>query len=348
MRALTVVPGVADSAAITERPAPAEADGPVLVEVLDVGLCGTDREILAGEYGTAPPGAERLVLGHESLGRVQSAPLGCGLTAGDLVVAFVRRPDPVPCQPCAADQWDMCRNGRYTEHGIKGLDGFAREHYRTSPDTLVRLDPGLEQVGVLLEPTSVVAKAWDQITHIGSRVAFTPRTALITGAGPIGLLAALLGVQRGLDVHVLDRVTDGPKPDLVTDLGATYHHTNIDELGLVPDIVVECTGAPSVVGSAMSVAGPDGITCLTGVSTGGRRLDVDIGGLNRDLVLSNAVVVGSVNAGRAHYEAAGRALAEADHGWLRRLITRRVRLVDFADALARHDEDVKVVLEVGA
>ena len=218
MRALTVRPGEADSLALTDMAEPPAEDGPVLVESLAVGLCGTDTEIVNAEYGEAPPGFDVLVLGHENLGRVISAASGSDsvgdLVVGDLVVGIVRRPDPVPCDACAMGEWDMCRNGEYTEHGIKGLHGFARERWRGQPDAMVKLDPGLAEVGVLLEPTTVVAKAWEQIFRIGKRAYFGPKIAAITGAGPIGLLAALMGVQAGLEVHVYDIVKDGPKPDL--------------------------------------------------------------------------------------------------------------------------------------
>jgi threonine dehydrogenase-like Zn-dependent dehydrogenase len=347
VQALTVVPGTADSAELTDVPDPPGSDGPVLVEGLAVGICGTDREIVAGEYGEAPPGADRLVLGHESLGRVVEAPDGSGLSAGDLVVGIVRRPDPVPCANCAVGEWDMCRNGRYTERGIKGRHGYASERYRLEPEFAVRLDPGLDRVGVLMEPTTVVAKAWEHIERIGRRAAWEPRRVLVTGGGPIGLLAALLGVQRGLDVRVLDRVDSGPKPKLVADLGASYH-TDLSEVDTDADIVVECTGAAPLVLDVMARNAHNAVVCLTGVSSRGRSLSLDVGGLNRDLVLENDVVFGSVNANRRHYEQAAEALARADRGWLERLITRRVPLADFADALDRRDEDVKVVLDIGS
>ncbi|MFP5311075.1 MAG: alcohol dehydrogenase catalytic domain-containing protein, partial [Actinomycetes bacterium] len=169
MRALTVTPGTKDSLELRDIPDPAAGDGQVLVEALAVGLCGTDSEIIAADYGEAPPGQDYLVLGHENLGRVLDAPAGSGLAEGDLVVGIVRRPDPEPCKACAAGEWDMCLNGRYTEHGIKGLDGFARERWRADADAMVKLDPGLEDVGVLLEPATIVAKAWEQINRIGQR-----------------------------------------------------------------------------------------------------------------------------------------------------------------------------------
>ncbi len=347
MRALTVHPGRAGSLRLDDVTEPGSDAGALRVRGLALGVCGTDHEIADGDYGWAPPGRERLVLGHESLGRVEAAPPGSEFAVGDLVVGVVRRPDPEPCGACAVGEWDMCRNGRYTERGIKQLDGFASEWWSVPEDYAVRVDAGLGLAGVLTEPTSVVAKAWEQVERIGERAWFHPRTVLVTGAGPIGLLAALLAQQRGLDVHVLDRVTDGPKPDLVRDLGATYHHGSVAEAAEVarPDIVIEATGAGPVVLDAICETGPYGIVCLTGVSARGRRLEVDAGGLNRELVLENDAVVGSVNANLRHYRSAARALADADGTWLRRLIT---TVVPFDDAPAAFDrppgEDVKVVI----
>ena len=145
MRALTIRPLVAGSADVTDLPDPVPADGEVLVDGLAVGVCGTDREIVAGEYGGRRPAADRLVLGHESLGRVRAAPAGSGFAAGDLVVGVVRRPDPVPCGACARGEFDMCRNGRYTERGIKELDGYASELWTVEAEYAVQLDPRLER-----------------------------------------------------------------------------------------------------------------------------------------------------------------------------------------------------------
>ncbi|MFC8847813.1 MULTISPECIES: glucose 1-dehydrogenase [unclassified Micromonospora] len=345
MHAVTVTPGVRNSLRLVDdHPEPHAEEGAILVEALAVGICGTDHEIVDGTFGEAPPGASTLVLGHESLGRVLEDPSGT-LHPGDLVVGIVRHPDPVPCANCAVGEWDMCRNGEYTEHGIKGLPGFARDRWRVQPRFAVGLDPALAPVGMLLEPTSVVAKAWDHIERIGARAEWQPQTVLVTGAGPIGLLAALLATQRGLAVHVLDRAETGPKPDLVRALGATYHTGSVGQLDLDPDVVVECTGAPSVVLDTMCKAGPTGIVCLTGVSSGGRTLDFDAGALNRELVLENNVVFGSVNANRRHWDLAATALAQADQSWLNALITRRVPVAAYAEAYTSTGDDIKVVLD---
>jgi glucose 1-dehydrogenase len=348
MRALTVVPLQAGSAAVTEMPDPEAGPGELLVEGLAVGVCGTDREIMDGEYGWAPPGEERLVLGHESLGRVLDAPPDSGFAAGDLVVGVVRRPDPEPCPACARGEFDFCRNGRYTERGIKELHGYGSELWTVETDYAVKLDPRLERVGMLMEPTSVVAKAWDQIERIGNRAYFAPERVLVTGAGPIGLLAALLGAQRGLEVHVLDHNTEGPKGELAGALGAHYHSTDVKSVAreAPPDVIIEATGVPEVVLDAMEHNAAAGVVCLTGVSPRGRALTIDAGGLNRDLVLENDVVFGSVNANERHFDLAAEALVRADASWLEAMISRRVPLEDFASAVEKQRGDVKVVLEL--
>ena len=348
MKALSVIPHRAESAALLDVDEPPVSDGPIVVQTLAVGICGTDIEILSGAYGWSPPGRERLVLGHESLGRVLEAPSDASVVPGDLVVGIVRRPDPVPCANCAVHEWDFCRNGEYTERGIKQHDGYLSERYRITAEFVVKVDPALGLLGVLLEPMSVVAKAWEQVDRVGGRAHWAPRSVLITGAGPIGLLAALVGAQRGLDVHVLDRMSTGIKPDLVAALGATYHHGALVDIGVRPDVIIECTGVANVILDAMSTVGVGGVVCLTGVSSGGHAISFDEGTLNRNMVLENVAVVGSVNANRRHYEAAATALATADRGWLSRLITRRVPLARWSEALTRTDDDIKVVVDLSA
>ena len=347
MRAITVTPGVANSARLDDMPLPPASDGAILLRALALGVCGTDREIIAGEYGMAPPGEKRLVLGHESLGRVEEAPAQSGFAPGDLVAGVVRRPDPVPCPACAAGEWDMCRNGRYVERGIKERHGYGAELFRVEPDFAIKVDPGLGTLGVLVEPTSIVAKAWDHTERIGARSrAWQPHTLLVTGAGPVGLLAAMMGAQRGLEVHVLDHSTQGIKPALVRDLGGTYHANGITGLdGFEPDVVMECTGAPAVIRDVLGRTAPDGIVCLAGVTAPGHAFEFDIGGYNRTMVLNNETVFGTVNANRKHYEMAADALARAERSWLERLITRRVPIARWEEALENRPDDVKVIIE---
>ena len=338
MKAVTVAPGTADSVQ------PDLALGSVLVEALAVGICGTDAEIARGDYGWAPPGRDRLILGHESLGRVVD-PGSSGLDVGEHVVGIVRRPDPLPCPNCAVGEWDMCSNGRYTERGIKQVDGFMAERWRIEPDYAVRIDKSLGALGVLLEPATVVAKAWEHIVAIGRRTFWDPHTVLVVGAGPIGLLAALIGSQLGADVHVLDRATSGPKPALIEQLGGTFHTGAITDLGLSPHVVVECTGVIDLVLQAIDVVSPGGIVCLTGIGSATEAHTSSGAALATDVVLKNIAVFGSVNANKRHYYRAATALAAADPSWLEQLVTRRVGPDAVSQALQRAPDDIKVVME---
>jgi threonine dehydrogenase-like Zn-dependent dehydrogenase len=345
MKAITIEPMKAGSARFEEVPEPDARNGSVLVEAIAVGVCGTDAEIAQGKYGWAPEGKSRLVLGHESLGRVLEPDPAGALRKGDLIVGIVRRPDPVPCSNCAVGEWDMCRNGRYTERGIKQIDGYMSERWRIEPEYAMKVDPSLGLLGVLLEPTTVVAKALEQVVAVGQRALWEPRTVLVTGAGPIGLLAALILSNHGLEVHVLDRAESGPKPELVRDLGATYHTGSVSGIGFEPDVIVECTGVGQVIGDSIRAIGPGGILCLTGVGTGGSTIGPAISDVAAAAVLKNNVIVGSVNANKRHWYRAAQALARADRAWLARLITRRERPESFAAALERKPEDIKVVLQ---
>jgi glucose 1-dehydrogenase len=346
MKALTVQPRVQGSVKWVDVPDPRAAPHQLLVDAVAIGICGTDREILEGKYGEAPAGRERLILGHESLGRVREAPASSGFAAGQLVVGIVRHPDPTPCRSCGAGEWDMCENGKFTEHGIKQLDGFASERYCLEPEFAVPVPAQLGLCGVLLEPTSVVAKAWEQIERISQRAVFRAHRVLITGAGPIGLLAALIAKQRGYEVHVLDRVEDGAKPALVRELGATYHSRGMAELRGKVDIVVECTGAPSVVADAVSATGPNGVVCLAGISSGNRVVELRASELNDGLVMENDVVFGSVNANRRHYAQACEVLQQAPMSLLRRMITRVVPIERYMEAFERREGDIKTVLQL--
>ncbi len=280
MRAMTVTVGKADSAELGDVPEPPESDGSVLVEGLLTGICGTDIELVSGEFGTGRPGSDRLVIGHESLGQVLEAPEGSGFSKGDLVAGVVRRPDPVPCPACARGEWDFCRNGRYTERGIKELDGYGAERWRVDP-------------------------------------------------------------------YVLDRAKDGPKPEVVRALGATYL-SDLEDLDITPDVVIEATGAGQLVVDCATLLGPAGIMCLTGVSHSPATIDVPIDALNRQLVVRNAALVGSVNAAKRHYADAVDVLMRADRSWLERLMTRTVPLSDWPSALVKQPDDVKVVVDLRA
>jgi glucose 1-dehydrogenase len=344
MKAITVEPKKLGSARFEDVPEPDVREGSVLVEAVAVGVCGTDVEICEGKYGWAPPGHTRLVLGHESLGRVLDPGPSGGLKKDDLVVGIVRRPDPVPCPNCAVGEWDMCRNDQYTERGIKAIHGFMSERWRIEPEYAIKVDPSLGILGVLLEPMTVIAKALEQVVMVGRRSFWEAETVLVTGAGPIGLLAASGARLFGKDVHVFDRVETGPKPDLVRALGATYHSGTVMDVPLEPDAIIECTGVGAVIADTFQKIGSGGVVCLTGVGQGGLS-GYTVADVSAKVVLRNNVVVGSVNANKRHWYKASQALARTDRAWLSRLITRREKPEDFGKALEKTPDDIKVVVQ---
>jgi threonine dehydrogenase-like Zn-dependent dehydrogenase len=242
----------------------------------------------------------------------------------------------------------MCRNGQYREAGIKQQHGYAREEFGLDPDYAVRVDPALRELGVLLEPTSVVGKAASHGLLFLKRTQVPVRSALITGAGPIGLLAALVTCRAGLETYVVDIVDSGPKPDLVRSLGAHYHAGSASDLDISPEVVIECTGIGRVMRDAAAKAAPGAIIALTGISAAPANAEVDLNAFNKGMVLSNKLIFGSVNAARVHYEAAARVLTRADPAWLRRLISRRVPLDSWKEAFERQPDDVKVVIDIAA
>lgn len=345
MKAMSVIPGQPWSADAADVPEPPESDGDILVEGVLVGICGTDSEIMHG-YGEPPPGGERLIIGHESLGQVLQAPEGSGFTPGDLVTGIVRRPDPVPCPACAEGRWDFCQNGQYTERGIKGRDGYGLQRWRIHCQYAIAIPHELGDMGVLTEPASVLAKAWEQIEMIAARAPKVDNTALVVGAGPIGLLAALFAIQRGYEVHVVDQVGEGPKPALVHGLGATYHQDKIEDMDIRPSVVIECTGVGELVFQASAKIAQAGVICLAGISSGMRSMPLNLNHVNAHVVLENVAIFGTVNASRRNYLQAVEALAKADRDWLSRLISRRVPLSSWPSALVKTPDDVKVAVDL--
>jgi len=301
-------------------------------------------EIAHQGYGEAPEGEERLILGHESLGQVIEAPQTSGFRPGQLVVGMVRRPDPEPCLHCARGQVDMCRNGLYRERGILKMHGYGSEFFRLEPEFAIPVDPSLGDLGVLVEPASVVAKAGDHAVHILQRENIPVGVGLVTGAGPIGLLAAMMLVRRGIETHVVDIVERGAKPDLVRRMGATYHCGSPSDLDIEPEVVIECTGIGKVATAAGSITAPGAVMALTGISGRADSDETDLNAMNRRLVLGNRVVFGSVNAARRHYELAAQALTGIDRDLVEPLISRRVPLDRWQEAFTRQPDDLKVVL----
>lgn len=355
MKAIVVTPMEKGSGRIQEVPDPEPGPGEVLMDTIEVGVCGTDIEILEGQYGEAPPGDDYLTLGHENFGRVVTAPDPSDFSEGDLAACIVRRPDPVPCPQCAAGEFDMCSNGQYTERGIKGLHGFMSERFVDGPDYLVKVPSHLESIGVLMEPLTVVEKGVLQAERIQHRMTWEPHEAVVTGAGPIGLMATMLLRSKGYRVFTLDIVEkDSPRAVAVEACGAEYVKGDEESLSELAqrepgiDFIFEATGVPALVFDSIEAVGANGVVCLSGVSAGSRTLEVPADRLNLEMVLENKVVFGTVNANRTYWEAAAKDLATFEESWpglCQRLITRRVPFEDYEEALeARAGIDVKTTI----
>jgi threonine dehydrogenase-like Zn-dependent dehydrogenase len=366
MKAIAVIPGRKDSVHLADLPKPDLKNVPnergVLVRVLQVGVDATDREINAAEYGQAPPGESILVLGHESFGLVEE--VGANVTElqrGDFVVATVRRPGTSLYDRIGMS--DMTTDDVYFERGISALHGFLTEHYVDDAEFIVKVPRGLKNVGVLLEPATVVAKGLSQALEIQRRLrVWRPRTAAIMGAGTIGLLATMMFRLRGMQVTVFARNPEDTKnAGLIRDLGARYVST-----GGVPvleaarrhgpyDLILEATGFSPIVFDAMQVLAKNGVLVLASVTGGDRTVGVPADRINLDFVLGNRVMVGTVNANREHFELAVADLAKAEleyPGWLGKLLTHRVRgLENYRDLFAHLSNPegvIKVFCEVAA
>src|SRR5216684_9046153 len=339
MKAISVFPGKPNSVHIAELPKPSLDQVPdgrgVLVKVLRVGVDGTDKEINAAEYGAAPPGYDFLVLGHESFGRVESVgPNVTSVKPGDYVVATVRRPGKSIYDLIGTN--DMTTDDTYYERGINLRHGYLTEHYVDDVEFIVKVPKGLKQVGVLLEPTTVVEKGIHQAYEIQRRLkVWRPRKAAVMGAGTIGLLATLVLRLRGLDVTTLAR-TNKPylNADLIEDLGARYiptHDTPLLDAAKQHgpfDLIFEGTGNSSVVFDSMQALGKNGVLVLSSVTGGDKMISIPADRINLEFVLGNKVMVGTVNANREYFELGVRDMAQAEAeypGWLERLLTHPVK-----------------------
>src|SRR5438876_1225203 len=342
MKAIAVFPGQPNSVHLAELPKPSVNDIPngrgVLVKVLRVGVDGTDKEINAAEYGAAPQGYNFLVIGHESFGRVEA--VGPNVTEfhpGDYVVATVRRPGSSIYDQIGT--YDMTTDDTYFERGINLRHGFLTEYYVDDPEYIVKVPAGLKEVGVLLEPTTVVEKGIAQAYEIQRRLrVWRPRRAAIVGAGTIGLLATMALRLRGLEVttYALNR-----KPylnaELVETLGARYVSTcdtplldGAREHGPF-DLIFEATGYAPIIFESMQALGKNGVLVLSSITGSDHKIEVPADKINLDFVLGNKVMVGTVNANREYFEMGVKDLAQAEAqfpGWLSRLMTHPIRGLD--------------------
>ena len=339
MKAIAVFPGKPDSVHLAEMPKPSLDEVPngrgVLVKVLRVGVDGTDKEINAADYGQAPLGSDFLVIGHESFGRVEAVgPNVIEVKPGDYVVATVRRPGSSIYDLIGTN--DMTTDDTYFERGINLRHGYMSEYYVDDAEFIVKIPQGLKEVGVLLEPTTVVEKGIAQAYEIQRRLrVWRPRRAAVMGAGTIGLLATLVLRLRGLQVTTFGL---NPKPylnsDLIEAIGATYQSTR--EMSILEgakhygpfDIIFEATGFSPVVFDSMQALGKNGVLVLSSVTGGDRKIEVPADKINLNFVLGNKVMVGTVNANREYFEMGVKDLAQAEAeypGWLQRLLTHPVK-----------------------
>jgi glucose 1-dehydrogenase len=355
--AIAVDPSQPNSLKRTTVALPALDPSDVLVDVVRVGVCGTDREIIHGQIGYAPEGSDLLVIGHEVLGRVRSVGAGVSdLAPGDLVTATVRRPD--GCPACQAGEPDMCLWLTYTERGINGAHGFMAQQFVERREHLIPVPDRLEATAVLVEPLTVVEKAVRQAHLIQQRMAYwQPKTAIVTGAGPIGILGTLLLRSLGLDVHTVART---PAPHAaataIESAGAHYVSTQDESLTQLAervgpiDLMLESTGASQVGFEAMQVLGNNGVLVLLSLTGGGHHFDVPADAINTSLVVGNKVVVGSVNAGAVDFSNAVQRLDRFDELWpglAASLITSRIPFTGNLDAIAAKATDgIKTVVEM--
>ena len=346
MKAIAVIPGTRDSVHLVEMPKPSIdeiADGRgVLVKVLRVGVDGTDKEINNAEYGAPPPGSDFLVIGHEGFGVVEEVGANVHeLKAGDYVVATVRRPGKSIYDLIGTN--DMTTDDVYYERGINLRHGFLSEYYVDDAEFIVKVPHGLKDVGVLLEPMTVVQKGITQAYEIQRRLkVWKPKRAAVLGAGTIGLLATLVLKLRGIEVITFGRSS---KPylnsDLVEELGAAYVSTNDSPVHAYAaehgafDIIFEATGFSPIVFDAMQALAKNGVLVLSSVTGGDRTVEVPADKINLEFVLGNKVMVGTVNANREYFESGVQDMSAAllEYGdWLSKLLTHPVEgLENFAD-----------------
>src|SRR6266540_583662 len=339
MKAIAVFPGKPNTVHLAEMPKPSINEVPngrgVLVKVLRVGVDGTDKEINAADYGNAPAGSDFLVIGHESFGRVEAVgPNVVEVKPGDYVVATVRRPGSSIYDLIGTN--DMTTDDTYFERGINLRHGYMSEYYIDDAEFIVKIPQGLKEVGVLLEPTTVVEKGIAQAYEIQRRLrVWRPRRAAVMGAGTIGLLATLILRLRGLAVTTFGLT---PRPylnsDLLEELGARYVSTQetplLEEAGRSGpyDIIFEATGFSPVVFESMRALGKNGVLVLSSVTGGNREVTVPADRINLEFVLGNKVMVGTVNANREYFESGVKDMAQAESqytGWLSKLLTHPVR-----------------------
>ena len=334
---------------VADVPPPERRREECLVRVLEVGICGTDRDIDAGRYGEAPRGSDYLIDGHESLGEVVEGPK----YKGELVVAMVRRPCPERCIACRTGRVDFCRSGNHEERGIRRRHGYLAECYAESPEYLIHVPAELRKFAVLLEPMSVVQKALREVYAIQRRMPWEPKRLLVTGAGSIGTLGACVARLKGLEVVIYSRGPSAGADHIIREhIGAQYVSSDdrkLSDIGLF-DIGMDATGYSPLAWGAAEVLDVNGVMCMLSVTGGKKHIDIPSDALNDKFVLGNRLLFGSVNAAREDFENGVRDFVELEQRWpgmMEHFITRRLPLDRIRTALdERPPDDLKTVIEL--
>jgi threonine dehydrogenase-like Zn-dependent dehydrogenase len=331
----------------------------VRIRVLEAGICGTDREIIEAHFGSPPADNPSLVIGHEVLGMVEMAgDAVTTLTPGDLVTVTVRRG--CGCAQCAAGASDFCAEMKFTERGIIGRHGFMTSRFVESAENVVPVPAELREIGVLVEPTSVAEKAWRVAMAVQSRIAaWQPKTAVVFGAGPIGLLTTLMLRAKDIDVYTIARrpASESPASRIVAACGATYIATREQDLvelrAAMPnvDLIMECSGSTEAVEAAIPLLGINGALILLSVTGGNRTATLPLDRINFEFVSGNKTMVGSVNSTADDFRAAIADLQEIERRWpglAAQLITHRLSSLDEAVGLMESTRGaIKAIVELG-
>ncbi|MBI3360596.1 MAG: glucose 1-dehydrogenase [Chloroflexi bacterium] len=364
MKAISVFPREPNSVHLAELPMPKVTDVPngrgVLIKIIRVGVDGTDKEINAGEYGGAPPGYDFLTIGHESFGKVvEIGPNVRDLAVGDYVVLTVRRPGGSIYDQIGT--YDMTTDETYYERGINLRHGYLTEYVVDDPEYIVKVPPGLKQLGVLLEPISIAEKGIYQAYEIQRRLkVWRPQRAAVLGAGPLGLIATFLLRLRGFDVTTLARTRPPTfNAELAEAVGARYVSTQDMPMKDTSarygpwDLIFEATGNSQATFEALEILARNGVLIVTGISAAGRQVSISGDMINLGLVLGNKVMFGTVNANREYFEMGVQDVALAEQlwpGWLARFLTHPVKgLENYAEMmrlLMEEKKAIKVYVEV--
>lgn len=352
-----MIPGEPNSLSLEDLANPViKKDNELLIKTIEVGIDGTDLDIIKGIHGEPPPDSKKIILGHEALGKVLESGAGVKkFVTGDLVVPTVRRPCGIAsCIPCRKSESDMCMTGGYLERGIKGLNGFLSEYFVEEEDYLVKIPSSIADVAVLMEPLSICIKTFTIIDKIQKRLSWGAEKTLILGAGPLGILFTLLMKSKGYDTVVLSRNSEhSSKAELIRLIGARYYSTisaasaDIKNREGGFDIIIEATGAYEMVLKSFEYLKKNGILALTGIYNTSHQLQLNFGKVLLDLVLDNKVVFGAVNSNINHFRETVSKTLKNYSQWkeiLHKITADKIKLVDFPEIVSKKSNFIKKII----